>query len=122
MGKVIFLLMDEDHPVCYYMETLAKFTKPDASYNWVSFRPDLAVGRVKEPNDAGMFSFKLSINDVERNGSINFKTFDAWKKSPAKRAIPVTVRAYIYQCRDLPAADASGQSDPYVCCWDMSDK
>ena len=30
------------------------------------------------------------------------------------------VRAYIYQCRDLPAADKTGTSDPYVQAWDVS--
>jgi len=30
------------------------------------------------------------------------------------------VRAYIYQCRDLPAADSNGTSDPYVKVWDMN--
>jgi len=28
------------------------------------------------------------------------------------------VRVYLFQCRDLPAADSDGQSDPYVVLWD----
>ena len=32
------------------------------------------------------------------------------------------IRAYIYQCRDLPAADADGSSDPYITAWDTSGK
>ena len=36
------------------------------------------------------------------------------------RSNPVLVRAYIYQCRDLPAADSNGTSDPFVKVWDMS--
>ena len=69
-----------------------------------------------------MISFKLSIHDVSANGKINFREYDSWKKNPSKRAIPVTIRAYIYQCRDLPAADSNGTSDPFVKVWDMSDK
>lgn len=36
----------------------------------------------------------------------------------AKRANPVKIRAYIYLCRGLPAADKNGTSDPYILCWD----
>lgn len=36
----------------------------------------------------------------------------------AKRANPVKIRCYIYLCRDLPAADKSGTSDPYLKIWD----
>lgn len=32
------------------------------------------------------------------------------------------VRAYVFQCRDLPAADEDGQSDPYVKIWDIQHK
>lgn len=32
------------------------------------------------------------------------------------------MRAYIYQCRDLPAADDNGASDSYVVVWDKSGK
>ncbi len=31
------------------------------------------------------------------------------------------IRAYIYQCKDLPAADDNGTSDPYIEVW-SSDK
>jgi len=68
-----------------------------------------------------MISFKFSIHDISSNGSINFSSFNAWRKQPSKRGEPVLIRAYIYQCRDLPAADSNGTSDPYVKVWDMSD-
>jgi len=51
---------------------------------------------------------------------VNFKEHAAWKGKVAKRSAPVKVRAYIYQCRDLPAADADGSSDPYIQVWDTS--
>ena len=41
-----------------------------------------------------------------------------WKQKVAKRANPVKIRAYIYLCRGLPAADKSGTSDPYIVAWD----
>jgi Ca2+-dependent lipid-binding protein len=30
------------------------------------------------------------------------------------------VRAYIFQCRDIPAADSDGQSDPFIKLWDTT--
>ena len=32
------------------------------------------------------------------------------------------IRAYVYQARDLPAADADGTSDPYLRLWDMTEE
>jgi hypothetical protein len=65
-----------------------------------------------------MFSFKLSIHDVTKNGPIDFKDYKAWSGKVAKRSNPVKIRAYVYQCQDLPAADAEGTSDPFVVAWD----
>ncbi len=50
------------------------------------------------------------------------KKNDRINRSPSKRANPVLIRAYIYQCRDLPAADDDGSSDPFVKLWDLSGK
>jgi len=114
--------MDGDSPVCFYKDRIENFTNPDAEYKWVSLQPDKCVGKVKDANDAGMLSFKLSIHDVTANGPIRFKDHKAWSKAPQKRALPVTIRAYVYQCKDLPAADSNGSSDPIVKVWDMSPK
>ena len=65
-----------------------------------------------------MISFRLAIHDINRNGEINFT--DTWKKPPKKRCDPVKIRCYIYQCRDLPAADSNGTSDPFVKVFDTS--
>ena len=61
----------------------------------------------------------MSIHHKTNDGEINFKDFDSWKKKVPKRSNPVTIRAYIYQCRDLPAADAEGTSDPFIEVWDI---
>jgi hypothetical protein len=121
--------MDGDTPVCYYKDDIANYqTTQDengkwvsnAEYKWIPLMPDPCVNKVKNPNDAGMISFRLSIHDIGRNGDINF--VETWKKPPGKRCNPVKIRAYIYQCRDLPAADSNGTSDPFVKVWDMSDE
>ena len=67
-----------------------------------------------------MLSFKFSIHDVSKNKYIDFLDFKSWNKHSEKPQ-SVKIRAYIYQCRDLPAADSNGTSDPFVRIWDMSD-
>jgi len=120
--------MDGDSPVCYWKDDIENYqTEYDyalgkwvgkSQYKWISLIPDPCVNKVKSPNDAGMISFRLSIHDIGRNGDINF--VDTWKRPPKKRCNPVKVRCYIYQCRDLPAADSNGTSDPFVKIWDTS--
>jgi len=119
-GNVIVQLMDGDDPICYYKENISSFTEKDPAMQWFSFVPDLCVGKIKQPFQVGQFSFKLSIHDITRDGPINFKDFKAWSKKVPKRNNPVKIRAYIYQCRDLPAADAEGSSDPYILVWDTT--
>lgn len=48
------------------------------------------------------------------NGTINFKEQKAWKKEPPRRVLAFNMRCYIFQCRDLPAADSDGSSDPFI--------
>lgn len=38
-------------------------------------------------------------------------------KPPPKRLSSWKIRTYIYQCKDLPAADAEGNCDPYIELW-----
>jgi C2 domain len=60
---------------------------------------------------------KLTINNKTLNGPLDYKNLEAWKKPPPKRLNAWKVRCYIYQCRDLPAADSDGSSDPYIEAW-----
>ena len=95
-GKILILLMDEDKPVSYFIDSIMNYTDPDAKYHWISLLPDRCVGSVDSPNDAGIISFKLSIHDVTTNDKINFADYNSWKKPPSKRANTINIRAYIY--------------------------
>ena len=48
------------------------------------------------------------------NGTVNFKEQPAWKKDPPRRVAAYTLRCFIFQCRDLPAADSDASSDPFI--------
>lgn len=88
---------------------------------WYPFTNDLAVGRVKEAHMAGLFQMKMSVNNPNVNGILDFKTQSAWKKPPPRRLNSYKVRIYIFQCKDIPSADEDGSSDCYIQAW-TSDK
>ncbi len=120
IGKVYFYLMSGDNPVCYFKEDIEKFMNPNPDWLWIELLPDLSLGKVTDPQKAGIISVKLSIHDKTTNGPINFEQFPAWKKGPPKRLNVMKVRCFLYQCRDLPAADSDGSSDPYIKVWDTT--
>jgi hypothetical protein len=78
------------------------------------------MGKVKDAHKAGLISVKLSIHHKDREGPIDFKGHKAWEKDAPKRLGVKKVRAYIFQCRDIPAADSDGQSDPFIKIWDTT--
>ena len=98
-GSVIITLIDEKKkPVCYYIDSIENYIyHPDkpVKYHWVSLKADTVVGKVKDPKEAGMISFKLSLHDCE-DGPPAFKEHESWKKKPKLRAESVRIRAYIY--------------------------
>jgi len=67
---------------------------------------------VKSPELAGVVSFRLSIVPVD--SGIDLTTQENWKKRMARRPESAKIRCYLFQCKDLPAADEDGASDPLV--------
>lgn len=76
--------------------------------------PDLAIGEVKDTHKAGIIGVRLSLHDISNEGPINWMEYPNWKAKMKKRPNVYKVRAYTFQARDLPAADADGSSDPFV--------
>jgi len=68
---------------------------------------------VDSPEKAGICSFKLSILQGDKS-SVNLEKEPEWKKRIPRRPGTNQVRAFIYQCRELPAADDDGSSDPFI--------
>lgn len=48
-----------------------------------------------------------------------YKKYARWAKKQQTRLNARKIRAYIIQCRNLPAADAEGSCDPFIHMWDM---
>ena len=47
----------------------------------------------------------------------DFKKEEAWKSGEARRMKPWKIRCFIFQCKEIPAADEDGTSDPFVRIW-----
>lgn len=68
-----------------------------------------------------MVSIKLSVKKKEF-GPHDFKSQDAWSSPPPKRMGSWKIRCYLFQCRDIPAADDDGSSDPFIRVWSCDEK
>jgi len=87
----------------------------NAKWQWIQLKPDHSYGLVKNDHEAGMVSVKISINKLKANeGTTPFQSEKAWRKPPPRRIGAYQLRCFIFQCRDLPAADSDGSSDPFI--------
>jgi len=86
----------------------------------------MALSIAQETSDGLIFGQKTASFDpayLKDKTYRDLADFDFWNKSNIRKNVPkrgqaINIRAFIYQCRELPAADAEGTSDPYVTVWD----
>ena len=117
MDNMFVYLMDGSTPICFWKGKVKDFADPDPKYQWLILKNDRAIGKVDEDHEAGMIQIKFSINSKHENGPIDFKQYTAWKKPPPRRLGSKKIRCFIFQCRDIPSADADGASDSYISVW-----
>jgi hypothetical protein len=106
--------MDGSHPICYWQGRAKDFMDPNPKIRWVPLLNDSAVDEVEEHFKAGMISIRLTIHNATENGPLKHAKDSIWNKKPPKRLRALKVRAYMYQCKDLPSADSDGQTDSYI--------
>ena len=101
--------------ICFWRGEARDFFEPNPEkITWVQLEPDRAINEVKEPHKAGLVGIRLSIHDVTQFGTIDWSSIAVWGKRMPRRPGNLKVRAYVFQCRDLPAADSDGTSDPFL--------
>jgi hypothetical protein len=90
--------MDGESPVCFFSDVITNYEEANAQWQWVSLKPDPAVGRVKEANNAGMISIKFSISQTRKRGvgDLPLNKQPSWLKKPPLRCPTIKIRAYIY--------------------------
>ena len=59
----------------------------------------------------------MTISDRSKNGPLDYKKLAAWKGKPRKRLGAKKIRCFVFQCRNIPSADADGSSDSYISIW-----
>lgn len=112
----VYLLNEKDTPICFWSGSLSNFRNLDGQWQWIQLKPDRTYDLVKEDHFAGLVSIKVSVARLAQSGggSIPFQKYPAWAKKPPRRVGAFVLRCMIFQCRDLPAADSDGSSDPFV--------
>jgi hypothetical protein len=111
----VYLVDQNDVPVCYWKGKVSQFTVRNCRQEWHSMVNDRYHNKVKSSIEAGLIQFKLSINSLETNPSVDWdQTCPRWKQKQAKRYDVKVVRCFIFQCRDLPSGDVDGSSDAQV--------
>ena len=115
--RVSVYLVDEDKkPVSWWKGKLSDFDSVDSKFKWLQLKADRAVDEVENDYQAGMVAMKLGVK--KKGGDVyNFKQAEPWKKAAPRRMGAWKVRCYLFQCKDIPAADEDGTSDPYVQVW-----
>jgi hypothetical protein len=114
----IYLVNSDDVPVCFFRDSVMNYKDPNGPTYWRNFEPDLSHGYVTNEQQAGYFSFRLYFHEIAREGPFDPMKIPSWKKPPPTRLTPFRARVAIYQCENLPPADKTGNSDPYIQVYD----
>lgn len=84
-----------------------------AASAWVTFLPDKSVGKVKNEWEGGLVRLRLYIGIIDsEKDEIAIGRWNVKPVLPPENGRKLLVN--IYQCRNLPAADSSGDADPYL--------
>ena len=67
-----------------------------------------------------MLGFRASI--CRADSGTDLKKQEVWKKRMKKRPISHKIRAFVFQARDLPAADDDGMADPMILAFSSIEK
>jgi hypothetical protein len=112
----IFLyLVNNESRICFARLPTSDFQNVRGAARWVSLLPDRSLGILSNEWDGGFVQLRLYIGkytgkESDKDGN--------WHIPPVPPAYKKTQESCIffnlYQCRDLPAADSDGQSDPYI--------
>ena len=107
--------------ISYARIKASEFANSNPKIRWVELKGEPIADMVKSPELAGILSFKISIIDPREN-PVDIMKEPEWAKKLPRRPKLRSIRAYIYSCKDLPAADEDGSSDPFIQVWDTADK
>ena len=82
-------------------------------------QPEPIADKVDSPELAGVVGFRLTILPADEEP---IATQPKWSKRLGRRPESAKIRCYLFQCKDLPAADEDGASDPLVVVYNTVDE
>ena len=116
---------DNDDILCYHTFRATEFLEEKPVWKYYEMTPDPSVGKIAEGKSGGIISFRCFMRKTELKEfqePLQDINLCMQVKTLPKRPKAQKVRAYIFQCKDLPPADDDGLADPYVQMWDLSGK
>eukprot|EP00742_Colponemidia_sp_Colp-10_P008749 GILJ01009495.1.p1 GENE.GILJ01009495.1~~GILJ01009495.1.p1 ORF type:complete len:1395 (+),score=268.10 GILJ01009495.1:46-4230(+) len=93
--------------VCFKRFSAAELLGFDKPADWHWMLPDEALDKVERKHKGGVVCFRVGLFNANVPAP-------RWETNIRPPVLKYELRSYIYQARDLPAADASGVSDPLI--------
>ena len=105
-------------PIAYAKFPATEFADTSPSLKWIQLLPEPVENKIESPEKAGVLGFRATL--VRADSDIDLKK--TWKKKPKRRPVSHKIRAFVFQARDLPAADEDGMADPMVLAYSSIEK
>lgn len=115
LGDVFVYLESDEKKLCFCRLKPSQFADIRSGSKWLNLIPDKSLGILKNEWDGGFVQVRVYIGvytgrDLDKDGNWHIPPIPPAKNKKTSGLIYFN----LYQCRDLPAADSDGQSDPYV--------
>ncbi len=116
----IYLLREDNKPVCFYRmkpwvldESKKKqFLGFEREAEWVLMQEDKSIDALDKEVFPGTVLIKLGFGYADE---AELKQ-ESWKRAleKSRELTPYQMRIHVFQCRNIPAADSNGLSDPFL--------
>ena len=109
---IFVYLMYSGKPICFARLNPGQFENPKPREKWIKLTPDMSIGTVKNSWEGGYVLMRVFVGPIACP-DYDKKFWDA-KIDAGVKMVEKNLVCYLYQCRNLPAADSTGLADPYV--------
>ncbi|CAG9312955.1 unnamed protein product [Blepharisma stoltei] len=118
LPDVFVYLVADNEKICYARVSPYGWNNVNSNGTWIALLPDKAIGKINKDWEGGFIMLRLYITPYDENN--DNLSVGRWNVPPRlKKMQKVKLIVNLYQCKNLPAADSDGNSDPYIeiyCC------
>jgi len=112
LPDVFIYLVYDGKKICFTRVSAKEFTDRAKGAVWRQLVPDKSAGVVKDDWSGGFVKVRIYIGPY--NQDHDDTTSHNWKSIAKPNLENWKLYTHLFQCRNLPAADKNGLSDPYV--------